>query len=462
MARPTAPSAAHSLRLPAPAKINLHLRVRKRRGDGFHPLLTWMCTVGLFDMLTLEATGPTATTRAAATPGDAAARPAPPRATGRAGEPAGADVPDLRFDCDQPGLPRDEGNLVVRIAKAFAAELLAPPPPGGGGFPAGGATGSWARVEGGGGASGSAGAAQDGSSGKGGAGRTGRAHSDPGGMFGNTDAAREAERPVGKDDGVASPSPGRGHSRGRQADAPAAPAAPGPAGAEINRAQVGASPVGITLAKRVPVGAGLGGGSSDAAFTLVGLNRLWGAGWAADRLSEFAARFGSDVPFFVAAAFDAPSAACLGRGEIVRPVPRPAPRWALLVLPPFPLSTRDVYARFDEMGLGFDWEVSEGPDWRAWAALESRDLLPRLVNDLESAAFALSPELAALRAAVKRTAGRVVRMSGSGSSLFTLFDADETDAARATAGDVSRRHGVRVELAELCPALADDGVSQSV
>ena len=95
----------------------------------------------------------------------------------------------------------------------------------------------------------------------------------------------------------------------------------------------------------------------------------------------------------------------------------------------------------------------------AWASLEARDLLPRLVNDLEPAAFALSPELAALRAAAEQTAGRIVRMSGSGSSLFTLFDAGETDAARTAADEVSRRHGVRVELPEVCAASADDAAA---
>src|SRR4051812_49989185 len=104
---------AMPVRLVAPAKINLHLRVGKRRADGFHPLLTWMCTVGLFDILTLEAIGPTAAARATTTPRDSVAQTPSPRAIGRAGEPAGAFVPDLRFDCDQPGLPRDEGNLVV-------------------------------------------------------------------------------------------------------------------------------------------------------------------------------------------------------------------------------------------------------------------------------------------------------------------------------------------------------------
>jgi 4-diphosphocytidyl-2-C-methyl-D-erythritol kinase len=304
------------MRLLAPAKINLHLRVGRRRDDGFHPLLTWMCTVGLFDTLTLEAAG---------------------------------DGRGIRFDCDRADLPRDEGNLVVRVANAFRAEL-----------------------------------------------------------------------PAGR----------------------------------------GAAPASVTLAKRIPVGAGLGGGSSDAAWTLVGLNRLWNAGWAADRLSGFAARFGSDVPFFVAAAFHGPSAACAGRGEIVRPLPPPAPKWAVLVLPPFGLSTRDVYARFDELGLGDDDVTSgldlRGLDLRRWAGLGARELLPRLVNDLEPAAFSVSPELAALRSAVEQTAGRVVRMSGSGSSLFTLFDAGGAGAAEAAAGQIARRHAVTAVAVPLAPPAADD------
>src|SRR3954471_449914 len=121
------------MQLLAPAKINLHLRVGRRRDDGFHPLLTWMCTVGLFDTLTLDA----APERTLATP------PAAGRAGGLAGVAPGSGI---RFDCDRADLPRDEGNLVVRIAKAFEAELLA-----NGGSPAFGAAGSGARGEGGGG-----------------------------------------------------------------------------------------------------------------------------------------------------------------------------------------------------------------------------------------------------------------------------------------------------------------------
>jgi 4-diphosphocytidyl-2-C-methyl-D-erythritol kinase len=212
------------------------------------------------------------------------------------------------------------------------------------------------------------------------------------------------------------------------------------------------------LSKRIPVGAGLGGGSSDAARALVGLNRLWNAGRAADQLSGFAARFGSDVPFFVAASTFGPSAVCAGRGEIVRPSPAPAPKWALLVLPPFPLATRDVYGRFDELGLAAESDVdgSHEPDWGEWASSGADELLARLVNDLEPAAFSLSPRLAALRGEVERQVGRVVRMSGSGSSLFTLFDASDADVARSAADAVRSRLSVAAEAVELAPRLTDD------
>jgi 4-diphosphocytidyl-2C-methyl-D-erythritol kinase len=425
------------MRLLAPAKINLHLRVGRRRADGFHPLLTWMCTVGLFDILTLEAAADPP--RAAATPRAAASGDAP--SAGRAGELAGPPLLDLRFDCDQPGLPRDEANLVVRIAKAFAAEVFAPAPSSGARVSAEGAVGSRAPGEGGGGGSNSAGAARVEASGMGDADRFAHIGSVPGRTGRGAGAARDAERPVGERDGATS-LPREAHGRGGKAEAADAPASYGAA-------------IRIALQKRIPVGAGLGGGSSDGARTLVGLNRLWNAGRAADRLSEFAARFGSDLPFFVAAACSGPSAACSGRGEIVRPVPRPRPKWAVLVLPPFALTTRDVYAKFDDLGLGSDPRVADEPDWTQWAALGSGDLLPRLVNDLEPAAFALSPQLAALRHEVEATVGRVVRMSGSGSSLFTLFD-DESADARLAAELIASRHNVSAAAVEMAPALVDD------
>jgi 4-diphosphocytidyl-2-C-methyl-D-erythritol kinase len=208
----------------------------------------------------------------------------------------------------------------------------------------------------------------------------------------------------------------------------------------------------VELDKRVPIGAGLGGGSSDAAHTLVALDRLLGAGWSAEKLAQFAGGFGSDTPFFVVAALGSPSCACRGRGEVIRPVARPAARSAVVFSPPFGLSTRDVYGRFDEMRLGFDEALEAGaePDWGAWARLPARELLARLVNDLEPAAFSISRELAGLRAELERRTRRAVRMSGSGSSLFTLFDADEGREAEEAAG-LGERLGASASVVELTP-----------
>ena len=104
--------------------------------------------------------------------------------------------------------------------------------------------------------------------------------------------------------------------------------------------------------------------------------------------------------------------------------------------------------------LGRDADVTDEPDWRAWAGLGARELLPKLVNDLEPAAFSIRPELDELRLSVERSLGRTVRMSGSGSSLFTLFD--EEKEAREAAVQIQVSSRVRVEVAELAPALNDD------
>jgi 4-diphosphocytidyl-2-C-methyl-D-erythritol kinase len=210
------------------------------------------------------------------------------------------------------------------------------------------------------------------------------------------------------------------------------------------------TPIRAMLQKRIPMGAGLGGGSSDAARTLLGLNQLWGCGRAADVLSAFAARFGSDLPFF----FHGPSSICRGRGEIVSPIGKPTPRWAVLVLPEITMPTAEVYRRFDEMGLGREHDLTDEPDWNHWLGLKSLDLLPRLINDLEAAAFAISPELGELRNRHERLLGRIVRMSGSGSSLFTLFD-EEAEAKNASEL-LQTTFGERAPAVELSPNFRDD------
>lgn len=201
----------------------------------------------------------------------------------------------------------------------------------------------------------------------------------------------------------------------------------------------------IHLQKTVPAGGGLGGGSSDAAHALLAVAGRLGID---DRglLAEVAAGVGSDVPFFLYG----PSSVCRGRGEAVRPVGVPTvARHAVLVLPAIAMPTADVYRRFDAMSLGRPADVDDEPDWATWCALPAADLLPRLVNDLEPPAFALRPDLSDLRVAVERSLGRPVRMSGSGSTLFTLFDT--ATAAEAAAAAV-RVGGVRAFATDLCPA----------
>jgi 4-diphosphocytidyl-2-C-methyl-D-erythritol kinase len=210
------------------------------------------------------------------------------------------------------------------------------------------------------------------------------------------------------------------------------------------------------LNKRIPAGAGLGGGSSDGARALLGLNALWKSGRPAKFLSEFAGRFGSDLPFFL----HGPSSICSGRGEIVRPIAPPAAKWAVLILPPIHMPTADVYRKFDAMGLGRNEDIEQEPDWNAWSKLGAVELLGKLVNDLEPPAFAISPELAAFREKIEQWAKRPVRMSGSGSSLFTFFDTlEEAEGAEA---NLTRVAGfARVERIELAPDLIDDLSTES-
>jgi len=281
------------MRLLAPAKINLHLRVGPPRPDGFHPLLSWMCTIGLFDGLELQQSAATS------------------------------------LECDDPSLPTGADNLIVRAAMELGVTAK------------------------------------------------------------------------------------------------------------------------MKLRKRIPPGGGLAGGSSDAARTLTGLSALYNLVHDESELLKRAARLGSDVSFFLRG----PSSICSGVGEIVRPTPAPKARWAVLILPPFPMPTPEVYKQFDRLNLGRPGSIDEQPDWKTWANLPAAELLPKLINDLEPPAFDLNPRLGDLRKHWQDRLSRPVRMSGSGSTLFTLFDQQEqAEAAVNSAGTTSER----VIPVELAPKIADD------
>jgi 4-diphosphocytidyl-2-C-methyl-D-erythritol kinase len=202
------------------------------------------------------------------------------------------------------------------------------------------------------------------------------------------------------------------------------------------------------LVKRIPAGGGLGGGSSDAAATLIALNEIWNGGLARARLADLATELGSDVPFFL----HGPSSICRGRGEIVRPVSPPAARWALLIVPEFPMPTAAVYRRFDELALGRKDDIEREPPWPQWAAEPARRLLPLLRNDLEIAAMDLEPRLRLIRDQIEAALDRPVLLSGSGSTLFTLFDSH--GEAEKAARSAPLRSELRYVIVEICPAVA--------
>ena len=291
------------MRVLSPAKINLHLRIGPPGSDGFHPLMSWFVTVGLFDTMGIS--------------------------------PLNRPGISLLL-CDRSDVPIDRTNLIVRAGEAMLESI--------------------------------------------GDGRLGAL---------------------------------------------------------------------IELIKAIPIGGGLGGGSSNGASAIRGLNQFWRLNWPLEKLATIGAKIGSDVPFF----FFGPSSVCTGRGEFVQPIAAPMPKFAVLIFPSFGVSTAQVYRKFDEMKLGKVSDVEIQPPWSDWTKLSARQLLPLLVNDLEPPAFAICPELGKMRSDLESRLGRIVRMSGSGSTLFTLAD-DWADAADL----VSRLQptGLDARALEISPEIADD------
>lgn len=163
--------------------------------------------------------------------------------------------------------------------------------------------------------------------------------------------------------------------------------------------------VSISLLKRIPHGAGLGGGSSDAATVLAALNELFGSPLVREELLLLGARLGSDVPFF----FHGKAALCRGRGEILEEAPSPPERSLLLVKPPFPVPTAwayGEYARLRSKGAG-----SPAAPVRLLGGIP-------IVNDLEEPVFRKYLLLTVLREALERSSFvECAFMTGSGSTL---------------------------------------------
>lgn len=249
----------------AVAKINLHLRVLRKRPDGFHDMVSWMQPLDWYDELTLRE----------------------------------SDASGVQWHCDDPRLGPSENNLVIRAASVLARRV----------------------------------------------------------------------------------------------------------GRELR--------IDAALTKRLPIGGGLGGGSSDAAAMLLGLAQLWGLDAADARVVDAAAAVGSDVPFFLGGG----AMIATGRGTELAPHPRPFDGWAVLILPPFGTSTPKVYAACRPEPLGPD----EAMPWdRPWS--NAAELSARLRNDLLPAARSVEPALGLLHDRLNGLDGVRVHLSGSGSTMFALFD----------------------------------------
>ncbi len=180
----------------------------------------------------------------------------------------------------------------------------------------------------------------------------------------------------------------------------------------------------IVLRKRIPIGAGLGGGSSDAAAALVGLDRLWGQGGGEERLRKIAAGLGSDVPLFLVGG----TVRVSGRGTEVDPLVDLPSAQLVLVHPGVPVSTREIYAQVQEpltprvkTGSIPAFGKDSPGSLEGWV---------RLGNDLESIAGRFCPAIREIKERLLLAGASAAAMTGSGSAVFGLFGTQD-DASRA-------------------------------
>jgi 4-diphosphocytidyl-2-C-methyl-D-erythritol kinase len=200
----------------------------------------------------------------------------------------------------------------------------------------------------------------------------------------------------------------------------------------------------VQLRKRIPVGGGMGGGSSNAAGALRVLNASWGCGLADGELAALASELGSDVPFFFA-----PTCAIVsGRGDCVESVHLSFDGWVVLVLGGVHVSTAQVYgactSRSPESCLD---NLSELTQARSAAALRAG-----LRNELEPAVFQVAPPVRELFERVRSACGRPMRISGAGAVLFDVFDTQQEACGFA---ESLRSQGISQEVRVVRGPVAD-------
>lgn len=191
----------------------------------------------------------------------------------------------------------------------------------------------------------------------------------------------------------------------------------------------------LTLVKNIPAGSGLGSASSDAAATLLGLNRYLSLGLSRSRLGQMAARLGSDVAFFL----HGPLAYCTGRGEQITELTGAFPFAALLILSDVHSSTKEVYAHYRH-----DPVLYEQLHTQITAFLDQNrlDLVARMcANMLQRSCFELYEELGERKEAIEALEAGPVCLSGSGSTMFLLFARGDTERLETLRGVLMRKTG---------------------
>ena len=161
----------------------------------------------------------------------------------------------------------------------------------------------------------------------------------------------------------------------------------------------------VHIAKRIPIAAGLGGGSADAAAALRALARLWRVRLPLKPLQEIAASLGADVPFFLQGG----TARGVGRGDVLSAIADRPRRWVVVATPPFGVSTKDAYRWFDRDASADRRSLGSGGQGR------------RPLNDLQAVVNAHHPEIGQLIDELTRAGAAPAAMSGSGSAVFGLF-----------------------------------------
>jgi 4-diphosphocytidyl-2-C-methyl-D-erythritol kinase len=184
----------------------------------------------------------------------------------------------------------------------------------------------------------------------------------------------------------------------------------------------------IVIRKKIPVGSGLGGGSSDAAATLLGLNRLFRLNLSHRALASLASRLGADVRFFL----DGSPARARGKGDRLTPLSGFPRMWFVILYPGFPVSTAWAYRRFDKL-------TKRVTNTSITAYLKKKDWMGLLSNDLETVTVARYPKLALLKKRLIEEGANGALMSGSGSSVFGVFPSAQ--AARSAYHRLRKEEG---------------------